>query len=114
MQGGTARQALPQPQPPFNGGGLLRLRRDSPLSSMRSALWTMRLRTASAIAGSAITFGQRSKAIWRTQFACDLWKRWALQRDNQDESHEFGRAGRRFFAPSRTSWHGMGDDTAAI
>ena len=70
----------------------------------------MRLRTASAIVGSAITFGQRSKAIWRTQFACDDWKRWALQRD----SHELTAAGRRFFAPSRTSWHGMGDDTAAI
>ncbi len=90
MQVGAARQVLPQPQPPFNGDGTLRLRRDSPLSSMRQALWTMRSRTASATVGSAITFGQRSTGIWRTQFACDDWKRWPLRRDNQDESHEFG------------------------
>ena len=114
MQGGTARQALPQPLPPFNGDGTLRLRWDSPLSSMRQALWTMRSRTASAIVGSAISCGQRSTGIWRTQFACDDWKRWPLQRDNQDERHELTAAGRRFFAPSRTFWHGMGDDTAVI
>ena len=92
----------------------------------------MRSRIASAIVDSPITCGQRSTGIWRTQFACDYWKRWLLQRDNQDESHEFGggsggrqlqssyallaltAAGMIFFAPSRPSWHGMGDDTAAI